>query len=91
MNSMLVIGYEEARSALRANRKYNVYHGLGKVVKAGRSLRRELFDKVVPYLGFMVRENVYLIESDTDSVNLGDVMYGSLTGYQVRRRSEWKN
>ena len=89
MNSMSVIGYEEARSALMANRKYNVYHGLGKVVKTGRSLRRELFDKVVPYRGAMKRENVYVIESDNDTVNVGDVLKGRLTGHQVRRKSEW--
>ena len=90
MNSMSVIGYEEARSAIKANRKYNVYHGLGLVVKAGRSLRRELFDKVIPYRGAMRREDVYLIESDNDTVNLEDVLNGSMIGHQVRRKSDWK-
>ena len=84
-----VIGYEEARSALRANRRYNVYHGLGKVVKAGRSLKRELFDRQVPYDDYMVCENVYVIESDSDVVNIGDILYGGLNGHQVRRKSEW--
>lgn len=89
MATMSTIGYEEARSLLKANRKCHVYCGLGKAVKAGRSLRRELFEKVVPNQGYMMRENVYVIESDSDSVEVGDIIYGGLKGHAVRRKAEW--
>ena len=74
---------------LKSSRKYNVYCGFNKAVKAGRSLRRELFEKVVPKQGCMMRENVYVIESDSDSVNVGDILQGSLKGHAVRRKAEW--
>lgn len=89
MATMSTIGYEEARCVLKSSWKYNVYCGFNKAVKAGRSLRRELFEKVVPKQGCMMRENVYVIESDSDSVNVGDILQGSLKGHAVRRKAEW--
>lgn len=89
MATMSTIGYEEARSLLKANRKCHVYCGLGKAVKAGRSLRRELFEQAVQYNGRMARENVYVIESDSDVVDVGEIRQGCLKGHAVRRKAEW--
>ena len=89
MDAISKIGYEEARSVLKASRKYNVYCGIGKAVKAGRSLRRELFEQVVQCNGRMARENVYVIESDSDVVDVGDIRQGALKGHAVRRKAEW--
>ena len=86
---MSSIGYEEARSLLKANMKCHVYCGLGKAVKIGRSLRRELFEQVVQCNGRMARENVYVVESDSECVDVQDILQGSLNGHAVRRKAEW--
>lgn len=84
-----MIGYEEARCLLRANRRFNVYRGLGMAVKAGRSLGREMFERTVQYNGRMTREGVYVVESDSDSVDVRDIVSGGLNGHAVRRKAEW--
>lgn len=89
MAAMTTIGYEEARSLLKANRKCHVYCGIGKAVKTGRLLKREMFERIVRYNGRMAHENVYVVESDSECVDVQDILQGSLNGHAVRRKVEW--